>query len=271
MSDENALIHPDDVFPSSRPPLFSPRALLQSWKQALVHAKVPDRHKSIWMNSLKYDNTEPFKYWIQCFQSQPDGKDCADAILVAMQEVKHTLAILSNVLTDQKIIDSQDKSTDSCRIMRYIMLKFAMECQTVPSSLFIQDSDLLIDYTIEPALGGFSDVFRGSVNGETVAVKRLRVLQCKDSSFDKVRVSHIFQGVLSATLCQMLHREALIWRQIKHPRILPFLGLCVTGQPPRSCMISPWMHGGSLAALLKSQPDIDLWNKCNWVSRAIVS
>ncbi|KAJ7852009.1 kinase-like domain-containing protein, partial [Mycena leptocephala] len=43
-------------------------------------------------------------------------------------------------------------------------------------------------------------------------------------------------------------REALIWRQLSHPNLLPFFGLYVLDN--RLCLISPWMDNGDLKDFL---------------------
>jgi hypothetical protein len=47
---------------------------------------------------------------------------------------------------------------------------------------------------------------------------------------------------------QRLCREALVWRQIKHPNILPFIGLNsrLFPEAPLPALLSPWMPHGLL-------------------------
>lgn len=45
---------------------------------------------------------------------------------------------------------------------------------------------------------------------------------------------------------QKLCREALPWRQLGHPNIVPFLGLDCDTYAPFPCMVSPLMSGGTL-------------------------
>ena len=48
-------------------------------------------------------------------------------------------------------------------------------------------------------------------------------------------------------------REALIWKRLTHPNIVPFIG--VTLSPLQ--IVSEWMPGGSLTAHIKSNPRVD--------------
>jgi hypothetical protein len=46
----------------------------------------------------------------------------------------------------------------------------------------------------------------------------------------------------------MLHKDAIVWRQLKHPHVLPFLGLdqSLVSDHDRICMVCPWMENGNL-------------------------
>lgn len=54
-----------------------------------VSSRVTYHHIINWKNSLKQDISDPFAYWIRYFHHEPDGKELADAILCALQEVSH--------------------------------------------------------------------------------------------------------------------------------------------------------------------------------------
>lgn len=45
---------------------------------------------------------------------------------------------------------------------------------------------------------------------------------------------------------QRVHKEALIWRQLNHPYILPFLGIDIVTFPDYPTLVSPWMENGTL-------------------------
>ncbi|PBK92811.1 hypothetical protein ARMGADRAFT_1030316 [Armillaria gallica] len=52
-------------------------------------------------------------------------------------------------------------------------------------------------------------------------------------------------------------REALVWRQLQHPNVLPFLGVSEDLFAPSYCLISPWMVDGNSMAYLQAHPDHD--------------
>ncbi|KAJ7651216.1 kinase-like domain-containing protein [Roridomyces roridus] len=83
--------------------------------------------------------------------------------------------------------------------------------------------------------GSFSDVYQGYLHGQCVAVKMMRVFDQSD-----------IEAVLKC-----FGREAIIWRQLSHPNLLPFYGLYKFHQ--RLCLVSPWMENGHIRGFLKNQ------------------
>ncbi|KAJ7139275.1 kinase-like domain-containing protein [Mycena epipterygia] len=80
--------------------------------------------------------------------------------------------------------------------------------------------------------GGFGDIWKGLIGGQTVAVKSMRI-------FQNVDVKAAEFGC-----------EAVLWRQLSHPNLLPFFG--VYHLDTRLCLISPWMEHGHLLNFIKS-------------------
>ncbi|KAJ6598277.1 kinase-like domain-containing protein [Mycena vulgaris] len=85
------------------------------------------------------------------------------------------------------------------------------------------------------ACGGFSDICKGLVNGQSVSVKIMRLFQ---------------DGDVEAVLKEF-GREALIWRQLSHPNLLPFFGLYYLEN--RLCLVAPWMENGNVLEYLKKE------------------
>ncbi|KAJ7815390.1 kinase-like domain-containing protein, partial [Mycena leptocephala] len=83
------------------------------------------------------------------------------------------------------------------------------------------------------AAGGFGDLWKGLVCDVTVSVKIMRVFQDSD-----------LQSILN-----QFGREALIWRQLAHPNILPFFGVYYLDT--RLCLVSPWMENGNIMKFLE--------------------
>ncbi|KAJ7040984.1 kinase-like domain-containing protein [Mycena alexandri] len=83
--------------------------------------------------------------------------------------------------------------------------------------------------------GGFADIWKGLVRGQSVSVKIMRI-------FRKDEVAAVLKG---------FSREALIWRQLCHPNLLPFFGLYK--MEDRLCLVSPWMDNGNIMQYLSNQ------------------
>lgn len=56
----------------------------------------------------------------------------------------------------------------------------------------------------------------------------------------------------SSSAFKAFGREALIWRQLSHPNLLPFLGLYYVEN--RLCLVSPWMSNGHVLQFLENAP-----------------
>ncbi|KAJ7489234.1 kinase-like domain-containing protein [Mycena latifolia] len=86
------------------------------------------------------------------------------------------------------------------------------------------------------AAGGFGDICKGLVGGQSVAVKIMRLFRDAD---------------VKAAL-KDFGREALIWRQLSHPNLLPFFGLYYLDN--RLCLVSLWMENGDILEFLRIAP-----------------
>jgi serine/threonine protein kinase len=100
--------------------------------------------------------------------------------------------------------------------------------------------------------GGFGDICKGLVGGQTVAVKSMRQFMDDDVKAS-LKVCYLIHSYLMTITCFLeLGREALIWRQLLHPNLLPFFGLYVLDNRPS--LISPWMDNGDLKHFLNNAP-----------------
>ncbi|KAJ7702085.1 hypothetical protein B0H14DRAFT_2263246, partial [Mycena olivaceomarginata] len=87
--------------------------------------------------------------------------------------------------------------------------------------------------------GAFADIWKTHFHNETVCVKVMRVFETSEVE----------------TLLKGFRKEAIIWRQLTHPNLLPFLGAYFLGDtPPRLCLVSPWMENGHIYKYLRSNP-----------------
>ncbi|KAJ7108595.1 kinase-like domain-containing protein [Mycena epipterygia] len=84
--------------------------------------------------------------------------------------------------------------------------------------------------------GGFGDIWKSLLHGQSVSVKVMRLFEDADVK----------------ALLKEFGREAVIWRQFSHPNLLPFYGLYYVEN--RLCLVSPWMENGHILKFLKSAP-----------------
>ncbi|EIN12108.1 hypothetical protein PUNSTDRAFT_62220, partial [Punctularia strigosozonata HHB-11173 SS5] len=87
------------------------------------------------------------------------------------------------------------------------------------------------------SVGGFADVWRGTHEGVSVALKVIRL-----HAGDREKVKKVF--------C----REAVFWKRLSHANIVPFLGVS-----PRFhlCIVAEWMEYGDVVSFLKQFPLAD--------------
>jgi hypothetical protein len=51
--------------------------------------------------------------------------------------------------------------------------------------------------------------------------------------------------------------EAIVWRQLNHPNVLPFFGVSEELFAPSFCLVSPWMDHGNIMKYLEAHPEHD--------------
>ncbi|KAJ7113486.1 hypothetical protein C8R44DRAFT_631073 [Mycena epipterygia] len=85
------------------------------------------------------------------------------------------------------------------------------------------------------AAGGFGDVWKGLFHRQNVSVKVMRLFEDSDV----------------AAVLKEFGREAVIWRQLCHPNLLPFFGLYYLDK--RLCLVSPWMENGNILKFLSKE------------------
>ncbi|KAF7374431.1 hypothetical protein MSAN_00327200 [Mycena sanguinolenta] len=119
---------------------------------------------------------------------------------------------------------------------RRIIRKLACSSDKLPSALFITGITGKEEY---PTFGGgFADIYRASYNNRTVALKYMRAIQ-------------YMRGSDSRNVRLKFCREALVWKELCHPHILPFLGIEENSFPSPLSMVSPWMEHGTVLDYLK--------------------
>ncbi|KAF5358870.1 hypothetical protein D9757_012304 [Collybiopsis confluens] len=159
--------------------------------------------------------------------------DLAQRILDELQEARRPF------LLDKHGGEDPVLRNNHVGLLRFISWKF----QILPSSLTIQNVEREGGTAVTG--GGCADIWRGTLQGNQVCLKVLRIFVEQDvKARDKLRKE----------FC----REALIWRQLRHPNILPLLGVSIDLFSPSFCLISSWMENKDIITYLKQNPDHDL-------------
>ncbi|KAL0574483.1 hypothetical protein V5O48_007458 [Marasmius crinis-equi] len=118
------------------------------------------------------------------------------------------------------------------------MLRLSKNSGLHPQCLSIQNVKKLGEYPI--AAGGFGDVWKGVIGDSTKPVCLKVVKIYLDSDLEKLSNEYL--------------REGILWRQMKHPNLLPFLGIYRLEDTQQLCLISPWMDKGNLVQFLRTTP-----------------
>ena len=92
------------------------------------------------------------------------------------------------------------------------------------------------------------------LGGEKVCIKVLRVYNAKtDDQKQALSVSDIHDPCvvsLALTLWKPFYGEAVVWKRLKHPNVVPFLGVSTTPLQ----LVSRWMPNGTLTEYVKAKP-----------------
>lgn len=108
--------------------------------------------------------------------------------------------------------------------------------------------------------GNCTSTFKGEHRGCTVAVKRLCLYLTTDTN-KYYRVSILaLQRILLTEELQRFFREAVAWRHLQHPNILPLLGVDMDLQQHNLVMVSEWMIHGNINEFVEKK-------KCGRVER----
>ncbi|KAK1236027.1 Rho guanine nucleotide exchange factor, partial [Marasmius sp. AFHP31] len=132
------------------------------------------------------------------------------------EDAQHWLDLLQ-LLADSPAISSQIRST-----IFTVMIHLSRNSGCCPKCLVIQNVEKQGEHPVGG--GGFGDVYKGTIN-----------------QAGSIRVEYL--------------REAIVWKQVKHPNVLPFLGIYYLDDTrQRICLVSPWMERGNLVQYLRNTP-----------------
>ena len=128
------------------------------------------------------------------------------------------------------------------------LCKTCSQYRVLPTSMRSPDCS---EGSEEVEYGGFADVSRGTYEGRRVAIKVVRMYVTSD--LDAIySVSLLFTvSHLCMSPFQRFCREAVAWKHLRHPNILPLLG--VTVGEHQFAMVSGWMKNGNINEFIQRE------------------
>ncbi|KAL5480484.1 hypothetical protein ACEPAI_1754 [Sanghuangporus weigelae] len=189
----------------------------------------------------------PVKFTIQGIQgcswqdviSEALCLDLLEAVEVLIDSTVEGELLLLDEETLQEVVNviefliAHVDSHDSRELDRFLKL-IVEERGILPTKVFLNDVYRVGSNYVHG--GGFADVWKGEHEGENA------------TEFIK---------------------EALLWRKLIHPNVLPFLGICRDEFAPQMALVSHWMEKGSLVEYLTKSPSADCLKLALGVARGL--
>ncbi|CAL1715484.1 unnamed protein product [Somion occarium] len=184
------------------------------------------------------------------------NRDPFESVLAAGREVVQFVMGIIQIALDSfgssPSIQQMKGPRNRYMALRRYLIKLSRTSGYIPASLFIRGVN---DVELQSlSHGGYSDVFCAKWQTQKVALKRLRIF----SSFDQ----HDTSDTIDA-----FYREAIVWRQLRHPNILPLLGIDdQTFQWYSPCMVSPLCSKGDVVTAMRDfEPQVALGIVDTWL------
>ncbi|TDL15576.1 kinase-like protein [Rickenella mellea] len=166
-----------------------------------------------------------------------DQEQKQEFVALCMEEPVPVIGLLQ-MLLDHDLVPNESKM-----LLVQTLARFAKMSATYPNSLLLRGVKLQGTHPV--AGGGYSDIWKGTLGSQSVALKAFRIF-FNDTSRIKNKILKDF--------CH----EAVMWRQLRHKNILPFYGVFQGDETfDRLCLVSPWSEAGNIVDFLTSHPDSD--------------
>ncbi|KAF8150290.1 kinase-like domain-containing protein [Mycena galopus ATCC 62051] len=184
--------------------------------------------------ALRADEERIAIFLVSIFNSKSDQET---VLRLEGDQAQHFLDVAQETL-DRGFLVAQEHAQMAIRIIR----KLSESCELLPTSLFIVGVNGRDEH---PSFGGgFGDIYSALYRDQRVAVKRMR---------------HFLHGSDLRCIRLKFGREALLWKNLHHPNILPFLGIDRCSFPSFFYLVSPWMEHGTVINYLQTHgfSDVD--------------
>ena len=151
------------------------------------------------------------------------------------------------------------------------LCKMCYNRRSLPGTMVIPENALILSPQ-EPLVqfqGGSATVSKGGYRGRAVAIKVMQLYASSD--LDKylsvgIPIRKLWTDSDTPNRPQRFCREAVIWRHLRHPNVLPLLGATLEIQDSkfRYALVSEWMDNGDINGFIKRHGDV---NRAQLVSR----
>ncbi|KAK1222896.1 hypothetical protein PQX77_014318, partial [Marasmius sp. AFHP31] len=160
-----------------------------------------------------------------------DEQKCRRVIQMKGDEAQRWLDLL------QALMDNSSYPRPARSNIFKVMLHLSKNSGMYPECLTIKNVEKLGEHPV--AGGGFGDVWKGRIAEQNVCLKIVRVFNASDLQ----------------QLVKEYMQEAIVWQQLQHPNLLPFVGMYYLSESQgQLCLVSPWMDRGNLVTYLKDTP-----------------
>ena len=106
------------------------------------------------------------------------------------------------------------------------------------------------------AYGGLADVWEGTLKDRKVCVKVLRMYNANTNhpkgSLAVCGIHKAPARSIGADISKASFGEAVVWKRLRHPNVVPFLGATAPLQ-----LVSEWMPNGTLTEYVNTNPGAD--------------
>ncbi|KAF9455741.1 kinase-like domain-containing protein [Collybia nuda] len=155
--------------------------------------------------------------------------------------VSHKGCVAQYLLNLLKTLLDRFRLSERCRTKFFqALLRLSRKSELVPDGLFL--TNVLVEREGPITDGHFGEIYRGHFRGKPVCLKVVKMYQKSDQ--------HIPLKAFS--------REAVLWSQLAHINVLPFIGIYRIGDKrDRIGLVSPWMDYGDVNEYIRNHPGAD--------------
>ncbi|KMZ59800.1 putative Protein kinase [Zostera marina] len=154
-----------------------------------------------------------------------DTQNLKDALQKEMEIIEFELQAKNDQQSDPSTVEQQKEEVEEK--VQFPVISQSDGIKTTD----VNDDDWKIDFKQlkfgkKVASGTFGDLYRGTYNGQEVAIKKLK------------------HECMNDTMVVEFNHEIKIMRKIKHKNTIKFIGAC--SEPPNLCIVTEFMNGGSV-------------------------